>query len=88
MATENAGVYWKDPPEPSWHLAGPAEGLYDKLATGIAVDRNPSAPGFLVYSTLTYVYRSTDYGASWGSSVNGMRTVHQTKVVVLQEDKP
>ena len=76
VATENAGVYWKGPDPDPWHLAGPAEGLYDKLATGIAVDGNPSAPGFLVYSTLTYVYRSTDYGASWGSSVNGMRRVN------------
>jgi len=88
VATEKAGVYWKGPDPDPWHLSGPAQGLYDKLASGIAVDRNPGAPGFLAYSTLTHVYRSTDYGASWGKSVNGMRRVHQTKVVVLQGGKP
>jgi len=68
------GVYWKDDPEPGWHSVGPDDGLYDMWATSLALDLRSS--NILLYGTATCLYRSTDYGASWTSSVSGMRQTY------------
>ncbi len=76
VATENAGVYWKGPDPDPWHLSGPAEGLYDKLANSISLDIRSA--NFMVYASKTNVYTSVDFGNSWTPAVSGMRKTHPT----------
>lgn len=74
VATENAGVYWKNTTTP-WQLDGSTRGIYDKLATSIAVD--VTTPNILLYGTATALYRNTDFPTnSWELSVSGMRTIY------------
>jgi hypothetical protein len=73
VAAENAGVFWKGPDSDPWHLSGPAEGLYDRLANSIGLDIRST--NFLVYASKTNVYVSVDFGNSWTPAVNGMRRV-------------
>ncbi len=75
VATENAGIYWKGPDPDVWHLDDSNRGIYDKLATSIAVD--PNNPNFLVFSTATALYRHTNFPTnSWEFLTSGFRAIH------------
>lgn len=75
VATDGAGVYWKGPEPDQWHLDGAERGIYDKLATTIAVD--PHNADFIIYGTATAVYRNTHFPTNfWEFLSSGFRIIY------------